>query len=291
MKVGIVLPQSAAEGGDTWREILAVARQAEAGGVDSLWICDHFLHRPADGPENGYHEAMTLLTALAASTDRVELGSLVLATSFRSPGILAKMAVTLDDVADQRLILGLGCGWHEPEYRAFGYPFDHRVGRFEEVLSVVGPLLAGERVTFHGNWTHVDDAVVLPAPRRRVPLLVAAEGDRMLRLTARHADQWQTAWYGRPDDRWTQRLDRFRAACEAEDRDPESLALTVGVDVHGSLAELTDGARHLPVDAGAIADGLAAWSDAGVHHVQLGLEVCRPADVDVVVDALARVRA
>jgi alkanesulfonate monooxygenase SsuD/methylene tetrahydromethanopterin reductase-like flavin-dependent oxidoreductase (luciferase family) len=291
VKVGIVLPQSAAEGGDTWREILAVARQAEAGGIDSLWVCDHFLYRPAKGPENGYHEPMTLLTALAASTERVALGSLVLATSFRSPGILAKMTAILDDVADQRLILGLGCGWHEPEYLAFGYPFDHRVGRFEETLAVVAPLLAGERVTFKGRWTEVDDAVVLPAPRRRVPILVAAEGDRMLHLSARYADFWQTAWYGRPDERWTQRLDRFRAACDAEGRDGGSLGLTVGVDVHGSSADVTDEARHLPVDAGAIADGLAAWADSGVHHVQLGLEVCRPADVDVVVDALSRLRA
>jgi probable F420-dependent oxidoreductase len=291
VKVGIVLPQSAVEGGDTWREILAVAKQAEAGGIDSLWVCDHFLYRPASGPENGYHEPMTLLTALAASTENVELGSLVLATSFRSPGILAKMAATLDDISEQRLILGLGCGWHEPEYRAFGYPFDHRVGRFEEALSVIAALLAGERVTFSGKWTQAEDAVILPAPRRRVPILVAAHGERMLRLTARYADIWQTAWYGRPDDRWNQRMDDFRAACEAEGRDARSFGITVGVDVHEASGDAADDARHLPVDAGAIADALAAWADSGVDHVQLGLELCRPAEVDVVADALARLRS
>ena len=291
MKVGIVLPQSATEGGDTWRDILALARQAEAGGLDSLWVCDHFLHRPPDGPENGYHEPMTLLTALAASTERVDLGSLVLATSFRTPGLLAKMAATLDDVSGQRLVLGLGCGWHEPEYRAFGYPFDHRVGRFEETLSIVAPLLRGERVTRHGTWTRVEDAVLLPEPARVVPILVAADGDRMLRLTARYAAAWQSAWYGHPDDRWSMRLEHFRAACEAEGRDPDSLEIMVGIDVHGTADGVTAGARHLPVDAAVLAEGLAAWSQAGVEHVQIGLEVVSPRAVDVVLDAVGRLRA
>lgn len=292
MKVGIVLPQSPSEGGDTWRDVLALARQAEAGGIDSLWVCDHFLYRPPDGPETGYHEPMTLLTALAASTERVELGSLVLATSFRSPGLLAKMAATLDDVSGQRLTLGLGCGWHEPEYRSFGYPFDHRVGRFEEVLSIVVPLIRGERVTFRGTWSRVEDAVILPVPTRLdLPILVAADGDRMLRLTARFADAWQTAWYGHPDERWPVRLRRFRAACEAEDRDPDSLEVTVGVDVNGPVESAPAGAHHLPVDAAALADGLSAWSDQGVDHVQLGLEVCTPSALDVVIDAVARLRA
>ena len=288
----MVLPQCASEGGATWRDILALARQAEAGGLDSLWVCDHFLYRPPDGPETGYHEPMTLLTALAASTERVELGSLVLATSFRSPGLLAKMAATLDDVSDQRLILGLGCGWHEPEYRAFGYPFDHRVGRFEETLSIVAPLLRGERVTRQGRWMRVDDAVILPAPPRPdLKILVAADGDRMLRLTARYSDAWQSAWYGHPDERWPIRLERFREACEAEGRDPGSLDITIGVEVHGPVERVGAGARHLPVDAAAIADGLAAWSDAGVDHVQLGLEVVSPSAVDVVLDAVERLRA
>jgi len=292
VKVGILLPQTVGEGGGTWREILALARQAEAGGIDSLWVCDHVLYRPPDGPELGYHEPMTLLSALAASTHRVELGSLVLATSFRSPGLLAKMAATLDDVCGQRLILGLGCGWHEPEYRAFGYPFDHRVGRFEEALSVMVPLLRGERVTRKGRWIRVEDAVILPVPARLdLPVHVAADGDRMLRLTARYADAWQYAWYGHPDERWAHRLDRFRRACDAEGRDPDSLEITIGIDVHGSLEGVGPEARHLPVDASALADGLSAWSQAGAHHVQIGLESCTEREVDVVLEAVQRLRA
>ena len=138
MKIGLLLPQSASDGsGSTWTEIASLARQAEAGGIDSLWLIDHFFNRDdgvAVGDETGFHEPWTLLSALAAITTRVELGTLVLSTSFRPAGMLAKMAVTADDVAGGRLILGLGCGWHEPEYTAFGYPFDHRVGRFEEAL-------------------------------------------------------------------------------------------------------------------------------------------------------------
>jgi probable F420-dependent oxidoreductase len=287
MKVGLVLPQSPQDGaGGSWAEIAAVARQAEAGGVDSLWVCDHFLFRPDDGTEVGYQEAWTLLSALAAVTDRVGLGTLVLATSFRPPGLLAKMAATADEIAGGRLILGLGCGWHEPEYLAFGYPFDHRVGRFEESLRILVPLVRGERVTFNGEWNRVDDAVLLPSPRRpSMPILVAAKGERMLRLTARHADAWQTAWFGLPDARFAQRHDDLLAACDAEGRDPATLELTVGVDV----SEATEGA-HLPLDAQAICDGLAAWASEGIGHLQVGMPLTTSATVDVVIEGIRRFR-
>jgi alkanesulfonate monooxygenase SsuD/methylene tetrahydromethanopterin reductase-like flavin-dependent oxidoreductase (luciferase family) len=288
MKVGLVLPQAPEDGaGGTWTEIAALARQAEAGGIDSLWICDHFFHLPDDGFQVGYHEAWTLLSALAAVTDRVELGTLVLATSFRPAGLLAKMAVTADDVAGGRLILGLGCGWHEPEYQAFGYPFDHRVGRFEEALQILVPLIRGKRVTFEGPWNRVDDAVLLPPPRRpNMPILIAAKGERMLRLTARHADAWQTAWFGLPDERYAERHDHLLAACDAEGRDPATLELTVGVDV----SDAEDG-PHLALDAQAIADGLAAWTSQGIGHLQIGMPMTTPATVDLVLEGIRRFRA
>ncbi len=287
MKVGLVLPQGPQEGdGASWTEIVALARQAEDGGIDSLWVYDHFLYREQGEPEVGFHEAWTLLSALAAITERVELGTLVLATSFRPAGLLANMAATADDVAAGRLILGLGCGWHEPEYRAFGYPFDHRVGRFEETLRILVPLIRGERVTFKGKWNAVEDAVLLPPPRRTsMPILIAAKGERMLRLTARFADAWQTAWFGLPDERFTQRHEDLLATCEAEGRDPETLELTVGVDV----SDAQEGA-HLPLDAPAIADGLAAWESAGIGHLQIGMPMATPATVDVVLDGIRRYR-
>ena len=126
----------------------AFAQHAEAIGLDSVWVFDHFFYRPADGPTEGMHEAWTMVSAVAASTSRVEIGQLVMCASFRNPGLLAKMAATADAVSGGRLILGIGAGWHDPEYAAFGYPVDHRVDRFEEALRIIrqaiGPA-AGER--------------------------------------------------------------------------------------------------------------------------------------------------
>jgi FMNH2-dependent dimethyl sulfone monooxygenase len=114
---------------------------------------DHFFNEPANGPIEGMHEAWTIVSALAAVTERVEIGTLVLCSSFRSPALVAKMAATADEVSGGRLILGLGAGWHDPEYHAFGFPSDHRVDRFEEALRIVVPLLRGETVTFSGGTT------------------------------------------------------------------------------------------------------------------------------------------
>ncbi|HEY4188928.1 MAG TPA: LLM class flavin-dependent oxidoreductase, partial [Candidatus Limnocylindrales bacterium] len=195
MKIGMVLPmnESDGNGAGTWARIRQLARHAEAAGLDSLWVYDHFIFRMPDEPEDGIHEAWTLLTAVAAVTERVDLGTIVLGTGFRPPALMAKMAATLDEVSSGRLILGIGTGWHESEYTAFGYPFDHRAGRFEEALAIIAPLVHGERVTLHGRWHDVDDAVLIPPPPRparlpgRIPILIAAKGERMLRLTARHA--------------------------------------------------------------------------------------------------------
>jgi probable F420-dependent oxidoreductase len=288
MKVGVAMPQAAEDGAGTWPEIAALAAQLESDGADSLWLSDHFLYRPTDAPDVGYHEPWALLAALAATTGRIELGTLVLATSFRPPGLVAKMAATADEIAGGRLTLGLGCGWHEPEYRAFGYPFDHRVARFEEALRIIVPLLHGERVTFAGAWASVEDAVLLPPPRRPpIPVMVAAKGDRMLRLTARHADAWQTAWFGTPDDRFAERHERLLTACDTEGRDPATLEVTVGVEVRGPGDE--PGA-NLPLDAAAIADGLEAWAAEGVAHVQIAVALSTPSTFDVVLEGIRRSR-
>ena len=290
MKVGILLPQAAADGaGATWADIAALARQAEDGEVDSLWLIDHFFHLEdgaAIGSETGYHEPWTLLSALAAVTTRVELGTLVLSTSFRPAGMLAKMAATADDVSGGRLILGLGCGWHEPEYTAFGYPFDHRVGRFEDALRTIAPLVHGERVTYLGPYQQVREAKIdPPLIRPRVPLLVAAKGERMLALTAELADQWQTAWFGLPDERYRGRRRALDGALAAAGRDPATIEITVGVDV-----DEAGGPNSLPFDVGAIADGLDAWRAEGADHVQLGLRPTTPDTVATALEAIARHR-
>ena len=300
MKIGLILPMNAADGpgAGAWTRIRDLARHAEAGGLDSLWVYDHLIFRLAGEDEDGIHEAWTVLAAVAAVTERAELGTIVLGTGFRPPALLAKMAATLDEVADGRLILGLGTGWHEPEYQAFGYPFDHRAGRFEEALGIIVPLLRGERVTFKGRWHDVDDAVLIPPPPRparmpgRIPVLVAARGDRTLRLAARYADAWNAAWFGFPVDRYTKRHADLMAACEAEGRDPATLEVTVGVTVDtASAAGGRPGAHDaLAPDANEIARAFDAWRDLGVGHVQVDL---RPVDermIDTLLEARRRHR-
>jgi alkanesulfonate monooxygenase SsuD/methylene tetrahydromethanopterin reductase-like flavin-dependent oxidoreductase (luciferase family) len=285
MKVGIVLPMNGADspGAERWPRIAELARFAEAGGADSLWVYDHFVFRMAGEAEDGIHEAWTLLTAVAAVTERAELGTIVLGSAFRPPALTAKMAATLDEISNGRLILGIGTGWHEPEYLAFGYPFDHRVGRFEEAVGIILPLLRGERVTLNGRWHQVDDAVLIPPPPRparlpgRIPLLIAAKGERMLALTARHADAWNTAWYGLPDERFAARRADLQRALDAEGRDAASILVTVGltVDREAAAGGRPGAPGALAADPDELARALEAWQALGVGHVQVDL---RPAD-------------
>jgi probable F420-dependent oxidoreductase len=285
MKIGLILPMNEADGpgAGAWPRIRQLALLAEAGGIDSLWVYDHLIFRMAGEAEDGIHEAWTLLSALAAVTDRAELGTIVLGSGFRPPALTAKMAATLDEISNGRLILGLGTGWHGPEYAAFGYPFDHRAGRFEEALGIIVPLLRGERVTFHGRWHEVADAVLIPTPPRparlpgRLPILVAAKGERVLRLAARHADAWNAAWFGFPDERFAQRRADLLAACEAEGRDPAEIEVTVGltIDTDAAAGGRPGAPAALPSDPDTVARALDAWRDLGVGHVQVDL---RPAD-------------
>src|SRR5713226_1788819 len=241
MKVGIMLPVGEMDNAGDWAHVRDLAQHAEAVGLDSVWVADHFFYQPPEGEPSGLHESWTLLSAVAAVTGRIELAPLVLCSSFRSPGLVAKMAATLDEISGGRLILGVGAGWHDPEYEAFGFPTDHRVGRFEEWLEIVARLLRSERVTFDGRYYQVRDAVLAPPPERRIPILVAAKGPRMLRLTARQADAWNTAWFGHPDDQLRERLRDLEAALAATRRDPAELELTVGLIVRDeSVAELTE---------------------------------------------------
>jgi len=267
MRIGVVVPMVVSDGPGrmpTWPQVRAFARHAEAVGLHSLWVCDHLL---SGSPDEGIHEGWTILAALASSTRRLELGQLVTCTSFRPPALLAKMATTADAVSGGRLILGLGAGWYDPEYQAFGYPTDHRVGRFEEAIGIIGPLLRGERVTLAGRYYQVRDAVLRPAPDRPIPILVAAQGRRMLRLTARHADAWNTAWFGLPDDLLQRRLAELHAALEAEGRDPATLRRTVGMDVWDPGT--TGPGANLAEGFGGSVDQLARAIDA---HERLGFD-------------------
>jgi probable F420-dependent oxidoreductase len=192
LRVGIQLPE--VERDVRWPEYARMARGAEAAGFDSIWLGDHLLYRDDGGPERGPWEAWTLLAALAAITERVAIGPLVSCVGFHNPGMLAKLAANVDEISGGRLVFGVGAGWNRAEFDAFGYPYDHRVSRFEEAFAILRPLLAGDRVTFHGDYWHAQDLVLLPEPARRVPIMVGSNAPRMLSITLPHADSWNT-WY------------------------------------------------------------------------------------------------
>ena len=283
MKVGVVLPIADEDDRQPgYREIREIALAAERTGLDSVWVFDHLLYR-LEGEESGLHEAWTILAAIAEATTRVELGTIVMATSFRNPALQAKMAATLDEVSGGRLILGLGCGWHDPEYEAYGYPTDHRVGRFEEALRIITDLIRTGRADFDGRWHTARDCVLLPpAPRPDLPILVAAKRPRMLDLTVRHADAWNTAWYGMPDERFAANLGSLRDACERADRDPGSITLTVGLTIRGPAegGSSSEATSSIPADPPAIAAALDAYEAHGIDHVICVLEPTTPAMVE-----------
>jgi alkanesulfonate monooxygenase SsuD/methylene tetrahydromethanopterin reductase-like flavin-dependent oxidoreductase (luciferase family) len=297
MKVGVLMPagEGDAPGGmPTFAAALAFARAAEAGGLDSGWLADHFFYRDPEGRAFGLQEAWTWLAAIAAATTRIELGHLVVCTSFRPPALTAKLAVTLDAIAPGRFTLGLGCGWHEAEYQAMGLPFDHRVGRFEEALAIITGLLGGEEVTLHGRWYEADRAVMAPAPPadRRIPVLIAATRERMLDLTARHADAWNTAWYGLPDDRLATRIRAFDDARARAGRSRADCALTIGINIRDEdqPPPPEPDPRAIGGSVSDLADALRRYEDLGAAHLMAVLEPMTVRSAERLTEAVHRWR-
>jgi alkanesulfonate monooxygenase SsuD/methylene tetrahydromethanopterin reductase-like flavin-dependent oxidoreductase (luciferase family) len=290
MQVGLILPLGDEPGPGvpaSFAEVRAMAREAEAGGLDSVWVYDHLLSAEGSGPVQGTWEAWTALSALAVVTQRVTLGTLVSCTSFRHPGVLAKMAHTVAEISGNRLILGLGAGWHEPEYRAFGLPFDHRVDRFAESIEITVTLLREGWANFAGEYYQVSDAPLLPLRSNgsRVPVLVGCGGgERMLGLTARFADAWNTAWYGLPSPKFHDLRGKLEAACAAIGSDPAGLDITVGMIFGGDSPKVA-------ATADAVADALGQWRDLGVAHV-IGLpDPTTTAGVAALMDGARQLRA
>ena len=285
LKIGLNLPIGERMlGGQTasWTDLLAYARRAEALGFDSLWLADHLLLE-WQGHTNGTWECWSLLAALAAATERVELGSLVSCAIFRNPALLAKMADTVDEISGGRLILGLGAGWDGPEYRAFGYPADHRVARFEEALRIIAPLLRTGRVDFAGQYYAARDCELRPRGPRPAgpPIMIGAKGPRMLRLAADHADLWNAEGPLRHPDDYVERRASADDACAAIGRDPATLGRTAAVVI--DLAG--DSAEQSPGRVAALLDGYAR---AGLAHVQVWLTPNTIESVERFADSLGR---
>lgn len=289
LKVGVQLPEI--ERVAPWADLARMATTAERLGYDSIWVGDHLLYRGEGEPDKGPWEAWTVMAAVAAITERVEIGPLVACTSFHNPAMIAKKAATLDEVSGGRLILGLGAGWNAPEYEAYGYPYDHRVSRFEEAFTIIRRLLQGETVSFDGDYYEVDDCVIVPpGPRPEgPPVMIGSGGERMLEITMPYAQSWN-AWYSWFDNRpehlapWLQKVD---AACEKVGRDPAEVERTCAVYVRLSggqgrpVMSGTDAAiEPLTGSTEEMADVLRRYADAGISHVQLVMDPITVASIE-----------
>jgi alkanesulfonate monooxygenase SsuD/methylene tetrahydromethanopterin reductase-like flavin-dependent oxidoreductase (luciferase family) len=287
LKIGVHLPFSERQmQGVTpgWRDIVGIAQRAEDVGFDSLWIADHLLFRFEGIEPRGGWECLSLLAALAASTKRVELGTLVVCTSFRNPALLAKMFDTIEEISGGRLIMGIGAGYHEPEYRAFGYPYDHRVSRFEEAVQIIHGLLKTGQVDFVGKFYEARECELRPRGSRAggPPIMIGTKGERMLRITAKYADIWN-GWIAfgasRPSEVPPMR-EAVDAACREIGRDPATLerTLTVLVDYIGTpdlpVRVIRPDSAPEPImgSPAEIAAALRAFTAEGISHIQVVLQ-------------------
>jgi probable F420-dependent oxidoreductase len=297
LKIGIQLPEVERE--VRWPEMLDIARAAEAIGLDSIWMGDHLLYRYADYPPRGPWEAWTALAGLAAVTERVTLGPLVACTGFHAPAMLAKQAATVDEISGGRLVVGLGAGWNETEFTAFGFPFDHRIDRFEEAFTIIRSLLQDGQVDFEGRYYSARDCELLPRSARSggPPILIGSNGPRMLRITMPYANVWNS-WYSDTENS-PLGVARLRTivddACRDVGRDPAAVERTVAVQVRltggrGRFSGDPSRAQEITPVAGSaseIADGLAEYAREGIAHLQLVLDPISRASVEELRPVLA----
>ena len=314
MKLGCLLPTwTGAMDGITprARDVVSLAQSAEAAGFDSVWLSDHLYFEPYTdfrvvgvefppefaGVRLGAWDCWSLAAAVAVSTRRVEIGTLVSNAGFRNPALLAKMVDTIDDLSDGRVILGLGAGDFELEHRAFGYPFDHRIARFEEALPIIKGLLAGERVTFSGEYHRTDGAQLLPrGPRPSGPPLMIGvlEGKpRMSRLTAQYAEQWNCMLgfgHSGPAE-FLKHWAPIEAACLRHGRDPATLTrhATVSVNLLDTPFPIP-GAAPITGQPGEIAARITDFGRVGVDHLSIMLNPWNAAGIEAFGEVIAALR-
>ena len=288
MKVGIQLPEVERE--VSWPEVREIAIAAEEAGFASIWVGDHLLFRDPGTGVRGPLEAWSLLAALGEATERVLIGPLVAATSFHNPAMLAKKAATVDDISGGRLVLGLGAGWNQPEYAAFGFPFDHRVSRFEEAFTIIRTLIREGAIDHDGRFYTHREMELLPRARADMPLLIGSNGPRMLRIAAPHVDLWNSWYTGFDNDPGglPPLLETVDEACHQVGRDPAEIERTAAVLVQlergtGRIAGSGERPDVTPITGSRsdMAERLARFGEAGITHVQIVLD---PIDARAVIE-------
>lgn len=281
LRIGVQLPE--VEYDYDWPELKEMALTAERIGLDSIWLGDHLMYRYEDGRSpRGPFEAWSTMSALAAVTERVQIGPLVASLGFHTPPMIAKKAATIDRISGGRFILGIGSGWNEAEYRGFGYPFDHRASRFAESLAIIRELFATGACDFHGDWYDIDGALLFPKPVQPggPPLMLGSFGPRMLRIALPHVQMWN-AWhhdYGNTREGLAELLATIDAACAEVDRDPATLIRTVCplVRMTGGKGRPSGSGQVVPpldgTDPAALAEELTDLAAMGIGHVMLVLD-------------------
>jgi len=291
MKIGVLIPvwtDSLHGRTPALHESLAFARHAEAVGLDSVWLTDHLyweafvdfravgIDLPAEleGVKGGQWECWTTAAAIAVQTSRIELGTLVSNTTFRNPALLARTADNVMDLSNGRLILGLGAGDFVSEHMAYGFDFERHVGRFEDSLQIIKPLIEGRRVTFEGEFHRAENAALLPKSAAGTPpvLIGTLKGKpRMSRLVAQHADMWNCmiafgdCAVSTYDNAWAP----IRSACERYDRDPATLSqgATVAVNFTNEDYPIVPTSTPFSGSVEQIADRFAEYAARDVAHV------------------------
>jgi alkanesulfonate monooxygenase SsuD/methylene tetrahydromethanopterin reductase-like flavin-dependent oxidoreductase (luciferase family) len=273
-----------------WEDLAAMARAAEDVGFDSVWVADHMLYRFPDIATFGAWECWSLVAALSAVTQRVELGTMVSVTPWRAPGLFAKILDTIEEISGGRVIAGLGAGSHEAEFPAFGFDFWHeRVSRFEEEIKILHNLLKTGRVDHQGKYHSLADCELRPrGPRPEgPPIMIGAHGPRMVKLAATYADEWNIAWRQNIDDVIAEEA-RGDEVCRSIGRDPSTLRRSVALlvdlpikdDFPGSELLRQGRAQAISGDYPEIAERLKAYANAGISQVQLWLDPANVAGIE-----------